>query len=82
MRSLSKSVFTLIKMIVSHFYAQDGREALHVAALKGHHETCQFLIKQGASVDFQVKVRDNRQLEYGQCKLKMIMCVHAWKVKL
>ena len=66
---LLKGVVTLELMIISHFHAQDGRTALHQAAFKGHHEICQFLIKHGASVDAQNKVRDDPYQEYALSNL-------------
>ena len=56
-------------LIISHFHAQDCRTALHQAALKGHHETCQILIKHGASVNAQDNVRDNPYLQKALSKL-------------
>ena len=49
----------LVLVSASHFYAQDGKTALHKAAVDGGLETCECLIKHGASVDVQDKVRDN-----------------------
>ena len=60
LRFLSKArIISFVLVIISHFYAQHGRTALHQAAENGHAETCQCLIKHGASVDAQDKVRDN-----------------------
>ena len=55
-------------MVISHIYAQDGKTALHDAAFRGHHETCQCLVEHGASVDAQDKVRDNFHQKYVLCK--------------
>ena len=49
----------LVLVSTSHFYAQDGKTALQKAALNGRLWTCECLIKHGASVDVQDKVRDN-----------------------
>ena len=54
---LSKGFVLQELLIISHFHAQDGWTALHQAAMEGHHETCQILIKHGASVIAQGKVR-------------------------
>ena len=61
--------FTLGLMIISHFPAQEGSTALHMASWRGHHEICQYLIEHGASVDVQDKVRDNPYPEYALYKL-------------
>ena len=60
---LSKGFVIQELLIISHFNAQVGLTALHWAAMEGHHETCQILIKHGASVDAQDNVRDNPYLQ-------------------
>ena len=66
---LSKGFVLQELLIISYFHAQWGWTALHSAALEGHHETCQILIKHGASVDAQEKVRDNPYLQKALSKL-------------
>ena len=72
---LSKSFVIQELLIISHFHAQDGRTALHQAAMEGHHETCQILIKHGASVDAQGKVRDNLNFQK-LCQNYKLTCLH------
>ena len=45
-------------MLNSDLYAQNNSTPLHLAALRGHHEICQYLVEHGANVDVQDKVRD------------------------
>ena len=45
-------------MLVSGLYAQNNVTPLHLAARRGHHEICQYLVEHGANVDVQDKVRD------------------------
>ena len=58
-----KDFVTLVFMIISDYFAQDGRTPLHLAAEEGHHEICQRLIEHGARVDAQAKVRTIHHVE-------------------
>ena len=66
---LSKGFVIQELLIISHFHAQDGWTALHQAAMEGHHQTCQILIKHGASVNAQDNVRDNLNFQKALSKL-------------
>ena len=52
-------LFTLVLMIISHTYAQDGETPLHLAAHGGHLEIIKYLVECGASVNVQSEVRDS-----------------------
>ena len=71
---LSKGFVLQELLIISHFHPQDGWNALQKAARKGHHETCQILIKHGASVNAQGKVRDNLNFQK-LCQNYKLTCV-------
>ena len=46
-------------MLISDLFAQHNSTPLHLAARKGHHEICQYLVEHGANVDVQDKVKDD-----------------------
>ena len=48
----------IVLMLISDLFAQNNTTPLHLAAVRGHHEICQYLIEHGASVNVQDKVRD------------------------
>ena len=53
-----QSCISIVLMLNSDLYAQDNITPLHLAARRGHHEICQYLVEHGANVDVQDKVRD------------------------
>ena len=53
-----QSCISIVLMLNSDLYAQNNSTPLHLAAPRGQHEICQYLVEHGANVNVQDKVRD------------------------
>ena len=47
----------MVLMLISELFAQKNSTPLHLAARRGHHKICQYLVEHGGRVNVKDKVR-------------------------